>query len=277
MKKLPLISCLMVTRCTPDRFQYFRESVFCFCRQDYPNKELVIVHDLAPRPDQLQYLQFIKSLKRRDIRWIPTKDKLKLGGLRNRSVKKAKGEVFCTWDDDDIYHRRRLSAQFEVIKSGEYGAVVLTDVYHLFRVSGVVQWLDLQKKPPYRSHIGSLMVHKKFMGLYPATGKMAHRYEDMPHFGDLIKKTDVALMSDSPGLYVYCSHGGNVTGSNYIRWLFARPLAKPVNFLKRNKKRILRELSELPISDPILRIQSISRLAFIAVDDSGKKSRKVMP
>jgi glycosyltransferase involved in cell wall biosynthesis len=101
----PLVSCIMPT-C--DRRDFVSQAIGYFLRQDYPNRELILlddgaqpVGDLAPEDERVKYIRL--------------EEKLTLGAKRNRACELAKGEIIVHWDDDDWYPARRLSVQVQAL------------------------------------------------------------------------------------------------------------------------------------------------------------------
>jgi len=109
----PLVSCIMPTH---NRRTFIPQAIEYFLRQDYANKELIIVDDgtdpisdLVPQNDRIQYLR------------LP--GRLTVGAKRNRACEAARGEIICHWDDDDWHAARRISYQVEALRR-EKAAVV---------------------------------------------------------------------------------------------------------------------------------------------------------
>jgi glycosyltransferase involved in cell wall biosynthesis len=101
----PLVSCIMPT-C--DRRDFVSQAIGYFLRQDYPDRELILlddgaqpVGDLAPEDARIKYVRL--------------DEKLTLGAKRNRACELANGEVIVHWDDDDWYPPRRLSVQVQAM------------------------------------------------------------------------------------------------------------------------------------------------------------------
>jgi glycosyltransferase involved in cell wall biosynthesis len=115
----PLVSCLMVTRGRPE---YAAQAVRLFLRQDYPNRELVVVEDGTPA------LAALVAADPRIRIHAATGRQRSIGALRNQSAHLARGEVLVLWDDDDWHGPGRLSAQVEPILAGRADVTGLTDV-----------------------------------------------------------------------------------------------------------------------------------------------------
>ena len=126
-----MFSCLMLTY---NRLNHFRhgdcswlldESVECFLRQTYADKELIILND-CPQ----QHISFDHPHVR--VVNVPYRF-ASLGEKVNYAASLAQGTLFCRWDDDDIYLPRRLEVQAELLQTRPY--VVVKD-----------HWVELAKR-----------------------------------------------------------------------------------------------------------------------------------
>jgi glycosyltransferase involved in cell wall biosynthesis len=104
-KDPPLVSCIMPT-C--NRRHFLPQAIRCFLRQDYPNRELLIIDDgsdavgdLVPEEGRVRYLR------------LPAK--LRIGAKRNLACEAARGEFIVHWDDDDWYPTNRISVQMQAL------------------------------------------------------------------------------------------------------------------------------------------------------------------
>ncbi|MGN6212330.1 glycosyltransferase [Parafilimonas sp.] len=104
---LPLVSCIMPTY---NRRKFIPHAIEYFLRQDYSNKELIIiddgsdiVEDLVPADTSIRYFKLSK--------------KLTLGAKLNMACTYAKGDVIANWDDDDWYASSRLQYQVEALNN----------------------------------------------------------------------------------------------------------------------------------------------------------------
>jgi O-antigen biosynthesis protein len=106
---VPLVSCIMATSNRPG---FVMQSIQFFQRQNYANRELIILddttaEDLAP---------LIAGDER--IRYFRLPTRLSIGAKRNRGCELARGTFIAQWDDDDWYAPNRLTAQIEPLLSG---------------------------------------------------------------------------------------------------------------------------------------------------------------
>lgn len=97
---------------TRNRRAFVGQAVWYFLRQDYPNKELIVlddgedsIADLIPSDEQFRYVR----LDRRHA----------IGAKRNLGCEMSRGDLIAHWDDDDWMAPDRLSRQVrELLRSG---------------------------------------------------------------------------------------------------------------------------------------------------------------
>src|SRR5690554_3223881 len=104
-----LVSCIMPTY---NRRKFIPFAIEYFLRQNYTNKELVIlddgidaIEDLVPEEASIRYYRLDK--------------KITLGEKLNKACEYAKGDVIAHWDDDDWYDSRRLTYQLNALQNKE--------------------------------------------------------------------------------------------------------------------------------------------------------------
>ncbi len=108
----PLVSCIMPTRNRPE---FVPLAVSYFVKQDYPNRELIILDDSSiSRAKGLDW--FTIHYADRRIRFLKIDPPNSIGHKRNLCCDYAKGELICHWDDDDWQARDRISRQAKVIE-----------------------------------------------------------------------------------------------------------------------------------------------------------------
>ena len=92
-----------------------------FKKQDYPNKELIIIDD-SPNKTKLP--------SEPNINYIFLKRKHSIGYKRNLAVRKGKGSIFINWDDDDYHGCKRLRYQLQpIIESKSHITVLRNPIY----------------------------------------------------------------------------------------------------------------------------------------------------
>jgi len=94
---------------TYNRRAFVHHAIRYFLRQDYPNKELIIIDDGT---DNISDLVPVHE----EIRYYRLEKKITLGAKLNMACDYAKGEIIANWDDDDWYSDKRLSAQVSALQ-----------------------------------------------------------------------------------------------------------------------------------------------------------------
>ncbi|HET9920048.1 MAG TPA: glycosyltransferase family 2 protein [Ktedonobacteraceae bacterium] len=102
----PLVSCIMPTY---NRQRYVEQSIRYFLRQDYPNRELIILDDSPQAIDEL-----IPADPR--IHYTHLEARMILGAKRNLACRLAHGSIIAHWDDDDWIAPQRLRVQVELLE-----------------------------------------------------------------------------------------------------------------------------------------------------------------
>jgi len=195
----PLVSCLMVTRAA--NMKIIDGALYSYINQTYKNKELIIVPDCDVKNlDNLK--RHLDNYKDENIKLVELKEKLMLGSLRNVSIDNASGEYCIQWDDDDLYHERRIEMQYQEIISGDYDYCLLKNFmmyfYNTYLLS-INRWYDdkLGGQPP------SILFKKDINFRYPKIPL----HEDIA----IVERTDLkrCILDDKPYLYIYTYHGNN--------------------------------------------------------------------
>lgn len=222
MSALPKISCLTVTL---NRLILLKEAIACYCAQTYPNRELVIVTAGTPRYQQA-IRDHLRALDRNDIRTVmldPTN--LTLGRQRNIALDAAKGAIICQWDDDDLCHPQRLTAQYEHMARQQARACFMTDQLHFFAERRQLFWLDWALGGNLSRHERlipmTVMAYKDQRFRYPEAGVRANRGEDDAFRDAYAQAHDIAELRDAAPLYVYRYHGKNVTSRAHHQRMIA--------------------------------------------------------
>lgn len=254
------VSCLMVVLPVPERLAMTRTSIAHFCRQTHANKDLVLVMDIGEECIRQELRDHVRSLGRDDIHVFAPSHRLTLGELRNFSREIATGDVFCQWDDDDLYHPRRLERQLAVLLGGGFEAVYLQEVMQYFPDQNALYWTNWRNTEA-ASHPGTLMVRRDVPVHYPTRGEVANLGEDSAVARDLILRGCVGYLANEPHLYVYMSHGKN-SWPNSHHHMLADKLSISQGLLRRREAQIREGLAAYDFSRNGASVLGSNGLAF---------------
>ncbi len=109
IERFPLVSCIMPTY---NRRPFVAQAIAYFLRQDYPNRELIIVDDGTDPVGDLVPTDL-------RIRYLRLHQRRALGGKRNLACQQARGEIIAHWDDDDWMAPWRLTYQVDHLLKGQ--------------------------------------------------------------------------------------------------------------------------------------------------------------
>lgn len=196
----PLVSCIMPTR---GRREWVLRSVKYFERQDYPERELIILDDgdedlsgQLPRSPQVRYLR--------------QRQRCSIGAKRNLGAAEARGRILAHWDDDDGYAPGRLSAQVAPLVAGEAEITALTagiffdlNRWRFWRVTP-----ELHRRLFLRDvHGGTLVYLRRVLKLarYPDRSLA----EDAVFLRCATRRGARLARLDNDGLFVYLRHDTN--------------------------------------------------------------------
>jgi len=194
------------------RWDFLRLAVADFLRQDWPQRELVIVHAGG---DGFHARLLELTREHADIRCVRVPPGTVLGEMRNAAIDAARGDWVCQWDDDDRHHPERLRRQFEHACRVGADCAFLTDQLHLFLPSGDATWDDWQREAyPMNLIQATLLARRAVLCRYPPV----QRGEDTAQFVGLLRAGNkIARLSDHGWLYVYVTHADNVSGYEHHR------------------------------------------------------------
>src|SRR6266571_5633451 len=130
MASIPLVSCIMPTR---NRLLFVDQAIWYFLRQDYPQRELIIVDDGEESVSDLVPLD-------RRIRYVRLEKRMPLGAKRNLACEMSQGELIAHWDDDDWMAPHRLSVQVSQLLASGADACGVRDVLY-YRIMAGDAWL----------------------------------------------------------------------------------------------------------------------------------------
>jgi glycosyltransferase involved in cell wall biosynthesis len=228
---LPKVSCIMPTF---NRRHFVPHALLLFQRQDYANRELIIVDDgsdaIGDLVDGLPNIRYIRLSKRTSI-----------GAKRNLACEQASGELIAHWDDDDWYSSDRLRYQVAPILAGKADITGLQTGFVLELPSGNFWAInpDLHQRLFRENVHGGTLVYRKELlrqGLrYPNVNLAEDAY--LVHYA--VRGGKRLLRLSNPGVFVYTRHSTNawqefIPGSfvNPAGWTtISRPPAFPAAML----------------------------------------------
>jgi len=188
----PLVSCIMPTA---GRRQWVPRAIGYFLRQDYPNRELVILDDDGAAEDLIPPDPRIRYKKLHGTRT--------LGAKRNLCVAESRGDLILHWDDDDWFAPHRISYQVgELLRAGAEICGLSRMLFH--EPSSRRTWLY-----EYRRWLagGSLLYTRDFWSRQP--------FPDVQNGEDTSfvwsHSLDGAVELDDPEFYVAMIHDGNTS------------------------------------------------------------------
>jgi len=236
-----LVSCLMVTKGTPERLPGLTTAISCFAQQTHAPLELVIVVDSKDPGAHDRVTTLVAAMHAAGVRTIRGDDGMSLGALRNLSMRLSHGSFWCQWDDDDLHHPRRVAAQLAGLAAEDAGGVLLQDVLQYYPATQQLWWTNWHATQT-RGHPGTLLCRRDCGISYPESGQDAQRGEDTVVACQLIARGALTTLGDQPFLYVYVSHGLNTYDSAHHQMLSAR-LGVSRGRISRHESQLRRELA----------------------------------
>jgi glycosyltransferase involved in cell wall biosynthesis len=234
----PLVSCLMVTKPVNARFKLIQKSIQSFLWQTYQKKELIMVLDQSSVIEKQRLVRYVQRLNHPNIRMIHSDRNVTLGELRNLSVRHARGEAICQWDDDDLSHPKRIAVQLKHLSHTRAGAVYLRNVLHVFTEQQICFWTDWNKMK-CKALPSTLFMKKCDFLPY----RKVNKREDLYLMAQLSTWTKVAVLDAPPFLYLYHFHGNNTWSLNH-HMAIAEKSAVSMKKIRSDKSRLIRGIRE---------------------------------
>ncbi len=184
----PLVSCVMPTA---DRRAFVPNAIQFFLRQDYANRELIILDDGSDPVSDL-----IPNDPR--IRYVRMQQRRTMGTKHNLACEQARGEIIAHWDDDDWFADWRLS--YQVSELAKYPEMTLTGLSRLYfyRPSDQRAWEYIYPGTQRPWVCGSTFCYRKQFWL-------KHRFSDVNEGADTV--------------FVWGLQGATVVSLTDNRWL----------------------------------------------------------
>ena len=262
----PLVSCLMVTRLAPDRIERALAAVAAFQAQNHPARELVVILDASADPSGRRRLgSRMRSGGPASVRVVEAPGAPTLGALRNRALAAAAGDYVCQWDDDDIYHPVRLSAQLAALRAGGHEALYLQEVLQYFPASRSLYWTNWRATPA-GVHPGTLLMRRGAPVRYPESGPESRLGEDLVLARALGERGGVGALARAPHLFAYVSHGSNSWDDEHHRML-VHELAVSRGVLRRHEQGLRAGVAGLDLGLQPIQVLGANGPAFEVVPD----------
>jgi glycosyltransferase involved in cell wall biosynthesis len=152
MQNLPLVTCIMPTK---DRRVFATRAIAYFLRQDYPNRELLIIDDgmddiqgIVPDGPSIHYHRLDSEHT--------------VGKKRNLACERAKGEIILHWDDDDWQANWRVSYQVRALQESDADICGLNQIYFYSPATGQAWEYTYPKSAKPWVYGGTLCYLKEF-------------------------------------------------------------------------------------------------------------------
>lgn len=197
----PPVSCIMPTY---NRRALVPLAVQLFLRQDYPNRELIVVDDGERAVGDL-------VANAPGVRYFYFGTRRTIGAKRNFACEQARGDFIAHWDDDDWYAPERLRYQIAPLLAEQADLTGLENAFVLEPADGRF-WTT--RRELHRQmflgdvHGGTLVFRKQLFvdGLrYPEVSLA----EDAWLLHTALKQGRRLLRLSNPGVFVYMRHGRN--------------------------------------------------------------------
>jgi glycosyltransferase involved in cell wall biosynthesis len=196
----PLVSCIMPTH---NRRRFVSRAIEYFQRQDYPNRELIIVDD---------GVDSVRDLIPEDpaIRYLRLTSKCSTGAKRNRACEIARGNIVVLWDDDDWFSDNRISYQVAPLLSGRADVTALGNsmVYHQPSRQFWVCNSRLHSRMFYQSVIGGTLAFRKRLWRNHGFPDVSER-EDAAFLEMMLGRGARLEKLPNAGVFIYVRHQSN--------------------------------------------------------------------
>lgn len=197
---IPLVSCIMPTAKRP---HYILKAIGFFERQNYPEKELIIVYnENSDLPENIRVPDCVKLVKTNAV---------SIGEKRNKGCENSHGSIIVQWDDDDIYSPNRISAQISPLLRGDCEITGLNNFF-FYEESKNIYWgcsKELFERLFIENVAGGTLVFLKTVwencAIYPAISLR----EDSGFLEAAIKKGARLQRIDGKDLFIYFRHSFN--------------------------------------------------------------------
>ena len=194
-----LVSSIMPTH---NRRVFVPRAIAYFLRQDYPDKELVIVdngpdlvEDLVPADPRIRYLR--------------CDEQLSIGAKRNLACQQARGEIILHWDDDDWMADWRISYQVESLLKKQADICGLSNIFYYHPAAGRA-WRYVYPDGGRQWVGGNTLCYRKSVWQENAFPNINVGEDTRFVWGNAAKGKKIVALPDS-SFFVAMIHDGNVS------------------------------------------------------------------
>jgi glycosyltransferase involved in cell wall biosynthesis len=189
---------------TRDRRAFVGQAVWYFLRQDYTERELIILDDGS---DSIADLLPLDTR----IRYMRLPSQVSLGCKLNKGCEAAHGQWIVHWEDDDWIGPHRLSTQIRQLMSGIHHGCSASEVLHYHLTKGQAwQWAGAANEAPTMK-CGLVAYRRRFWEESPFPD--ADIWPSQP-FPPSVSTSNV-FCDWSPDYYVKIVHADNSTQRNF--------------------------------------------------------------
>lgn len=207
----PLVSCIMPTF---NRRKFVPLALQYFLRQDYPNKELIVIDDgtdpvgdLIPDDASINYHRLEK--------------KRSLGEKLNLACELARGDVIVHWDDDDWYGSSRISYQVDGLQTANAEVCGMNALLY-FNISTNTAYKYIYPAKERTWLLGSTLCYTKSLWKHNRFSPLNVGMDAL--FVWSAPKQQVKPLENN-GIAVHMIHGENVSSKNTTgSWWHAYPV-----------------------------------------------------
>lgn len=191
-----LVSCLCVSK---NKLETVQHSLNTYMLQTYPQRELIFLYE-----DNNPHIKDIKQyFNDKSIRYIKIKYTIynTLTLLRKKSLEYAKGDYIIQWDDDDVYHPRRIEVMYKFAQDNLAECVM---------IDSLLVYMEHKLFLFKYNFEGSLFAKKSTIEKYIYTiDNKIQKGEDTWLLKSLLDHNHIKFMC-FPNSYIYMYHGNNV-------------------------------------------------------------------
>jgi glycosyltransferase involved in cell wall biosynthesis len=174
-------------------------------RQDYPNRQLIVVDDGRDK---------IGDLVPKDsrIRYVGVEPGMSLGAKRNLACELSEGELIAHWDDDDWIAHDRLRVQVSQLAGAGADICGARDLLHYSLEEGTAwRYRHPAGGPPWLA--GGTLLYERAIWI-------EHPFADinMGEDAEFVSRVPPGrrLMLENPHYYVALLHSGNISAPNIV-------------------------------------------------------------